>query len=90
MNKRANIPIVILVLGIFAVCTLALLSFYSSSIEVENSFNGISEVRELTLEIETKSLRGESLEGLFREGDNSKVYNPFSEDKIIFSVMYNP
>jgi hypothetical protein len=41
MNSKANLPIVLLVLGIFGVCSLALLTFYMSDLDISNSFAGI-------------------------------------------------
>ena len=39
-NKKGDVPTAILVLGTFAVCALALISFYVSDILVENTFFG--------------------------------------------------
>ena len=47
MNKRGDVPITILVIGIFALCTLALISFYFASIKVVNSFAGVSLAEEV-------------------------------------------
>lgn len=41
-EKRANIPITILVLGVLTVCFLTLLSFYSSDIKNSNSFSKVT------------------------------------------------
>lgn len=40
INKRGDVPTAILVLGTFAVCALALFSFYVSEIFIENAFFG--------------------------------------------------
>lgn len=40
INKKGDVPTAILVLGTFAVCALALISFYASGIFVENTFFG--------------------------------------------------
>jgi hypothetical protein len=40
-NKRADIPVTILVIGIFAVCTLAIFSFYYSASIVSNKMNSV-------------------------------------------------
>ena len=40
-GKHGDIPITILVLGTFAVCSLALLSFYATNVSVGKSFVGI-------------------------------------------------
>jgi len=52
-NKRGDIPITILVIGVFAICAVAMLSFISSSIKIKDSFVGISKVEEANLKIET-------------------------------------
>ena len=39
-SKRGDVPISVLVLGTFAICALALISFYASSVFVENTFFG--------------------------------------------------
>ena len=41
-SKKGDIPITILVIGVFMICALALLSFYSSNIEFGSSFYGIA------------------------------------------------
>ena len=38
-NKRGDIPITILVLGVVAICILAILSFYFSSFEMKKNFD---------------------------------------------------
>ena len=47
-NKKGDIPVTILVLGIFAVCILAILSFYVSSWKVQKNFD-IQIVKEIKL-----------------------------------------
>jgi hypothetical protein len=50
--KQGDITIMILVIGVFAVCSLALLSFYYSDIKVKNSFVGIELMENINVEIE--------------------------------------
>ena len=50
-NKRGNIPITILVIGIVAICGLALLSFFSSSFNLEQSFTNVPVIEELNVKI---------------------------------------
>ena len=38
MNKRGDIPITVLVLGVFAVCAIVILSFFSNSSGSDNVF----------------------------------------------------
>ena len=47
MNKKGDIPVTILVIGVIAVCALALFSFYYSSVSVRNSFMGIDIIENL-------------------------------------------
>jgi hypothetical protein len=51
MNKRGDVPVTILVIGIFALCSLALFTFVVADIGTSNSFVGISEFPELNLKI---------------------------------------
>ena len=54
-NKKADIPIIILVLWVVAVCGLAILSFYSSGISVKKDFIGLGmmeKINSLSEEIE--------------------------------------
>ena len=91
-NKRGNLPIIILILGVLAVCSLALLSFYSSNLKVSNNFAGVKLVEELNSEIETNIYQGKSVQGLNKIKD-VKTFNfkdGFLKKKIIFSVTYNP
>jgi len=92
MNKRGNLPIIILVLGVLAVCGLALLSFYASNLKVSNSFAGVKLIEKLNSEIETNLYEGKSVDGLdeFKEVRNYKFKDGFLKKKIIFSVTYNP
>ena len=49
MNKRGDIPVTILVIGILAVCVLAILSFITSNNSVKKSFLSIDTVVESVL-----------------------------------------
>ncbi len=51
-NKRGDIPVTILVIGVVAVCILAILSFLSSSFNFSHSFAGISEIEEMNSKID--------------------------------------
>ena len=46
-NKKANLPVTILVIGIFALCGFALLTFFLSDFKIGNSFVGIDVVSKL-------------------------------------------
>lgn len=49
MNKRGDIPITILVIGILAICLLAIFSFYSSDRNVKKDFAVVGAVEEIAL-----------------------------------------
>jgi len=92
MNKKGNLPIIILVLGVLAVCSLALLSFYTSNLKVSNSFSSVKLVEKLNSQIETNLYQGKTISGL-SEYKNITTFNfkdGFFKEKTIFSVTYNP
>lgn len=88
-NKHGDVPITILVLGIFVVCALAILTFIHSDIQTKTSFSGIQIMEKANLEIEQGNLGHYYLEKKVK-----KVVPNFSldwiKDKLIFSVEYNP
>lgn len=50
-DKRASVPITLLVIGIFALCVLALFTFLVSDTNFSNSFVGIGKLSELNFKI---------------------------------------
>ncbi len=50
-NRKGDIPIIILVIGVIAICGLALLSFFSSSFNLEQSFTNVPIMEELNVKI---------------------------------------
>jgi len=52
MDKKGDLPITILTIGVFAVCGLALLSFFSSSIQIKNSFTSLGFMEQINFQIE--------------------------------------
>lgn len=46
-NKRGDIPVIFLVIGVFGVCTLALLTFFVADFKMANSFVGVSIVEKM-------------------------------------------
>lgn len=86
-NKRGDIPVTILVIGIFAVCTLAILSFLHSSFLLNKSFVGIDFMEEANINIEKNSLPVYYIE------KNITIFKPklslnWAEEKTVFSVQY--
>lgn len=92
MNKKANVPIIILVLGVLAVCGLALLSFYASNLKVSNNFAGVKLIEKLNSKIEMNIYQDKPIEGLteIKEVRNYRFKGGFLKKKTIFSVTYNP
>ncbi|MCK5149780.1 hypothetical protein KAJ87_02550 [Candidatus Pacearchaeota archaeon] len=100
-NKKGDIPITILVIGVFTICTLAVLSFFNSSIQIKNSFVGINEMEKINIQIEEYNL-GEPLENLetLEENGNIFLYQEkkgfwkslafWTKEKILFSVKFTP
>ncbi len=90
-NKRGNLPIIILVLGVLAVCSLALLSFYNANLKISNDFSGVKLIEKVNSQIEANKYQEKSTESLY---EDKKVRRPTllkpSNKEIIFSVTYNP
>lgn len=57
-NRRGDIPVVILVIEVLAICAVALVTFFSSDISVRNSFVGIGQVQKLNSLIEQNYFYG--------------------------------
>ena len=91
-NKKGNIPIIILVLGVLIVCGLALLSFYNSNLKVSNNFVGVKLIEKLSSQIEVNQYQGKSVDGLneTKEVRNYRFKGGFLKEKKIFFVTYNP
>lgn len=60
-NKRGDIPITILVIGILAICILAIFSFYLSNRNVKDDFSSISAIEKVLIAKEKISLYNERL-----------------------------
>ena len=56
MNKRGDIPITILVIGVLAVCLLAIVSFYISDRATKNTLKSIDIIEKIALEKEKMSI----------------------------------
>lgn len=93
-NKRGSLSIVILVLGVLAVCALALASFYSSTFKVKTSFAGIELIEQMNSQIEENSFNGIYSDCAHVEKEVKRLSPEFGFDwikeKIIFSADYCP
>lgn len=81
MNKRGDISIVILVLGIAMVCILAFASFAFSLAKSKNSLVGVKVLEEMNLQIENKTFHGEDPTGTYLEKTKDK-------NGLLFSAEY--
>ncbi|MFH1326602.1 MAG: hypothetical protein ABIH59_00555 [archaeon] len=52
LNKKADVTVMILVLGVFAICVFAILSFIIGSSKTQDSLNGVEIVEEVNSKID--------------------------------------
>lgn len=84
MNHKGDVTITMLVIGIFAVCTIALISFFQSSVEVRNSLVGFNLVEKMNADIESYTFaQKDSLKDLQIKTDAGGDY--FSEEEKVTS-----
>ena len=88
-NRRGDVPITILVLGVFVVCTLALISFIGSDRNSEKAFIGVEIMEEANINIEKYNLQHYYNEEKVRKIVPKWGFN-WVEERVIFSVEYNP
>ncbi len=102
MNKNGDVTVTMLVIGVFAVCTLALISFFQSSIEMRNSFVGLNLVEKMNADIESysfaqkgnlKDLAETKEDGINFFSEEKKTTTGFwwwKKEKTLFYLGYNP
>ncbi|MEN7982192.1 MAG: hypothetical protein ABFQ65_01980 [Nanoarchaeota archaeon] len=88
-NNKGDIPITILVIGVFAVCTLAVLSFISSTINLRNSFVGVDIIKNVNNQIEFKEFMNEDANYFYQEINKTNIFPQWlKEDELLFSIKY--
>jgi len=103
-GKKGDVPITILVIGVFGVCSLALLTFFISDFNISNSFVGLDVMAKMNTQIDEYNyyqLRGistdkiQSYYRLIEEDGKKYLYlekhsnKLFSdEETLLFSVRY--
>jgi hypothetical protein len=103
-GKKGDIPITLLVIGVFGVCSLALLTFFISDFKVSNSFVGLDVMGKMNVQIDEyqyyqlKGISVEKIQSYYRliEVDGKKYFyldkysnKLFSDEEILlFSVRY--
>lgn len=96
MNKKGSLPIVLLVIGVFVVCTFALLTFLIADFNSTTSFVGINVMKNLSQNIEEytayKNVKGFSVEQLslifnLKDMGGQKCFYYEERDKKAFSRL---
>jgi hypothetical protein len=88
-NRRGDIPLTVLIIGVFAVCTLAIISFIYTSYKLNKSLVGVEIMEKANAQIEENNLDHIYLYEKVKKLSFGEGFNLF-KDKIIFSVEYNP
>ena len=94
-NKRGDIPITILVIGVLAICTLTIFSFYLSKRDVEDDFSSVDVIEKILVTKEKISLYEESFGFAQEEIDEIFGIKPDIQGRYItakqgpLSVRYN-
>jgi len=88
MNRRGDIPIIILVVGVMLVCTIAIISFFSSTINGGNSFVGVELVEQMNVNIEGKVFNNENPAGLYLRKNITEGFLFWQKEVLLFSVEY--
>jgi hypothetical protein len=87
-NKKGDLPVTVLVIGVFGVCILAIFSFIYSSYKIHKSFIGIEIIEKANIQIEANNLDHLYLYKKITKLSPEWGFDWFKE-KIIFSVEYN-
>jgi hypothetical protein len=87
-NKRGDVSITILVIGVILICALAIFSFFSSTIQIGTSFIGIGLTEKLNSQIETKIFNKENPVGTYVEENTTEGYLFWSKQVLLFSAEY--
>ena len=92
MNKKGDLTIVILVIGVLAVCVLALLNFYINDVERRsNAFIGLDKIHKINIKAEQGVSAEQCPLGDCYKGEYiKKSVWPWVEDKLLFRVEYYP
>ncbi len=87
LNRKGDIPVTILVIGVFGVCTLALLSFVYSSSQLQKAMVGLDVLDNANIQIESHNLPHLYLEEKVTKFSPGLSFDWFRK-KIVFSVEY--
>jgi len=100
-NKKGDVPITILVIGVVVICGLAILSFIASSFYFEQSFYGLSKMEQLNSQVDeyyfylNQNLSSDKINSLFNISNNNFIIEertsnlfPWSQSTKLFSVQF--
>ena len=87
-NRRGDVPVTVLVIGVVAICGLALFSFFNSVSQVRKNFEGVDKIYEMRLEIEKDSL-DYSYKEISKNKFKISLTDSWIKEKVVFSVEYN-
>ena len=95
MNKKADITITLLVIGVFVVCALAMITFFLVSLSVTSNFADVGLIEKINLRMEKGDVSngvenfpdGTSSEYL-KENRSVKEYVYWGKDIEVFYVKY--
>jgi len=92
MNRKGDLPITILVIGVLAVCVLALMSFALNDLkDRERTFIGLEKVQEVNINAEKGLVKQDCDLGKCYKAENiDKALFPWEKDIILFKVEYYP
>ena len=89
VNKRGDIPVTVLVIGVLILCGLALLSFYNADLKTRDSFVGLKSMKEMNSQIEQKLFDNENPAEIYLEPlKKTTGFWFWKKEKILFSVEY--
>ncbi len=86
-SRRGDVPITILVIGVFAVCTLALFSFSFSVGSFNKSFSNLEILEKANIQIE-KSPQNYYYDEIVKEEFSLNLDFDFFKEIVVFSVEY--
>lgn len=84
-NKRGDIPVTILVIGVLAICGLAMFSFFQNINQTQDSLDDVELVEKANIEIEKGSLEEHYIE----ENETTFSFGEWFGERVVFSVDYS-
>jgi len=86
-NKKGDIPTTLLVIGVIALCGLAIFMFLNSLNKSRDSFDHIEEIEKANMKIEE-----DSLDEYHKKINDShiNIWEFKKEERIVFSIDYPP